>query len=120
MSKRARSSNCRSAPVSAELTEEGVVVRTGGVAKSCTEELRRRASLIGSSPALQPWSYSVRRRSENGSGHQLGSWGHLHRFRTTTTVPDLCRRPHSFWTHLGHRPPCEISHGKLLLLLPAR
>src|SRR4029077_8759083 len=24
--------------------------------------------------------------------------GHLHRFRTTTTVPDLCRRPHSFWT----------------------
>src|SRR5258708_39828783 len=25
--------------------------------------------------------------------------GHLHRFHTTTTVPDLCRRPHSFWTH---------------------
>src|SRR5450631_3664047 len=22
-------------------------------------------------------------------------------FRTTTTVPDLCRRPHSFWTHSG-------------------
>jgi hypothetical protein len=20
----------------------------------------------------------------------------------TTTVPDLCRRPHSFWTHFGH------------------
>jgi hypothetical protein len=23
-------------------------------------------------------------------------------FRTTTTVPDLCRRPHSFWTQPGH------------------
>src|SRR5258708_10941271 len=23
-------------------------------------------------------------------------------------------------TRKGHRPPCEISHGKLLLLLPAR
>src|ERR1035437_9607604 len=32
----------------------------------------------------------------------LGHGGTSIGFRTTTTVPDLCRRPHSFWTHSGH------------------
>jgi hypothetical protein len=32
----------------------------------------------------------------------LGHGGTSIGFRTTTTVPDLCRRPHSFWTHKGH------------------
>src|ERR1700687_2218413 len=34
----------------------------------------------------------------------LGHGGTSIGFRTTTTVPDLCRRPHSFWTQSGLTP----------------
>src|ERR1035437_441397 len=37
----------------------------------------------------------------------LGHGGTSIGFRTTTTVPDLCRRPHSFWTHNGLWPPAR-------------
>src|ERR1035437_4149263 len=45
----------------------------------------------------------------------LGHGGTSIGFRTTTTVPDLCRRPHSFWTRNGHRPPPKGHATKLHL-----
>src|ERR1700686_1969502 len=38
----------------------------------------------------------------------LGHGGTSIGFRTTTTVPDLCRRPHSFWTRTGRGPNMRI------------
>src|SRR5450631_3642511 len=72
-----------------------------------------RLSMPGTTPAASQLDWLIFQHYNHGAilfeGDQrtaqvinLGHGGTSIGFRTTTTVPDLCRRPHSFWTQNGH------------------
>jgi hypothetical protein len=70
---------------------------------------KRPSSATGSSPERPPTCYSAQRSAELGSGHPLGTWGHLHWLAHTGDDARPRRRPHSFSVESGCCGRADVS-----------